>query len=50
MFYVDAEPKYMLVIRVKGIAKVPPKPRKILQLFRLLSIHNAILLINNRAT
>ena len=34
-FYMEPEPKLMLVIRIKGINAVPPKTRKILQLMRL---------------
>ncbi|KAI7828471.1 60S ribosomal protein L7 [Kickxella alabastrina] len=41
-FYVAAQPKLALVIRTKGINKIAPKPRKVLQLLRLLQINNSI--------
>jgi len=47
--YVEAEPKFLLVVRIKGINKVPPKEKKILQLLRLRQINNAVLLKNNKA-
>lgn len=47
--YVGDEPKFLLVVRIKGINKVAPKERKILQLLRLRQLHNAVLLKNNRA-
>ena len=34
-FFVEGEPKVAFVIRIKGINKLAPKPKKILQLFRL---------------
>merc|ERR1712111_321437 len=39
-FYVPAQPKVYFVIRLKGINEIAPKPRKILQLLRLLQINN----------
>lgn len=48
--WVPAEAKVALVIRIKGINKVAPKPRKILQLFRLRQIFNAVLIKLNKAT
>ena len=48
--YVPAEAKFFLVIRIKGINKVPPKEKKILQLFRLRQLHNATFVKNNKAT
>merc|ERR1712093_75951 len=39
-FYVPAQPKVYFVIRLKGINEIAPKPRKILQLLRLLQITN----------
>ncbi|RHZ84093.1 hypothetical protein Glove_85g81 [Diversispora epigaea] len=41
-FYVPSEPKLAFVIRIKGINKIPPKPRKILQLLRLIQINNGV--------
>ena len=43
-------PKVALVIRIKGINAVAPKVRKVLQLFRLLQINNAIFIKINKAT
>jgi len=40
--YVPAEPKLIFVVRIKGINKIAPKPRKILQLLRLLQINNGV--------
>ena len=49
-FYVDAEPKLAFVIRIKGINQIAPKPRKILQLFRLVQINNGVFVRLNKAT
>merc|ERR1711976_171530 len=49
-FFVEEQPKFYLVVRIKGIRKVPPKERKILQLFRLRQIGNAVFLKNNKST
>lgn len=49
-FYVPEQAKYALVIRIKGINKIPPKPRKIMELFRLRQINNATLVKLNQAT
>merc|ERR1711862_513990 len=49
-FYVPAEPKLVLVIRLRGIIGVAPKPKKIMQLFRLRQIHNATFVRLNGAT
>ena len=48
--YVPAEPKVALVVRIRGIVGVGPKPRKILQLLRLRQIHNAVFVRLNKAT
>lgn len=34
-FFVEGEPKVAFLIRIKGINKLAPKPKKILQLLRL---------------
>jgi len=39
-FYVPAEANLAFVVRIKGINKIAPKPRKVLQLLRLLQINN----------
>jgi len=49
-FYVDAQPKLVFVVRIKGINKIAPKPRKILQLLRLLQINNGIFVRLSKAT
>ena len=49
-FYVPAEPKIALVIRIRGIIGVSPKAKKVLQLFRLRQIHNATFVKLNEAT
>jgi 60S ribosomal protein uL30 len=49
-FYVEQMPKVALLIRIKGINAVAPKVRKVLQLFRLLQINNAIFIKINKAT
>ncbi|RAO68284.1 uncharacterized protein BHQ10_004296 [Talaromyces amestolkiae] len=49
-FYVPEEPKLVFVIRIKGINKIAPKPRKILQLLRLLQINNGVFVRLNKAT
>jgi len=49
-YYIPAEPKVVFVIRIKGIMKIAPKPRKVLQLLRLLQINNGVFLRLNKAT
>jgi large subunit ribosomal protein L7e len=49
-FYVPAEEKLIFVIRIKGINKIAPKPRKILQLLRLLQINNGVFIRISKAT
>ncbi|KAL2218121.1 putative 60S ribosomal protein L7 [Thermoascus aurantiacus ATCC 26904] len=49
-FYVPEEPKLAFVIRIKGINKIPPKPRKVLQLLRLLQINNGVFVRLTKAT
>ena len=48
--YVDDAPKAFFVIRIKGLNKIPPKEKKILQLFRLRQLHNAVFIRNNKAS
>merc|ERR1712167_481907 len=50
MGYVEGEPKVALIIRIRGIRKLAPKPKKILQLFRLRQLHNAVFVKLNKAT
>merc|ERR1712033_136061 len=49
-FYVPAEPQLAFVIRIRGINGVHPKPRKVLQLFRLRQINNGVFIKLNKAT
>ncbi|TBU08929.1 ribosomal protein L7 [Hamiltosporidium magnivora] len=46
-FYISKEPNFFLVIRIRSICNVPPKVKKILELFRLRRMNNAVLLKNN---
>merc|ERR1712139_366672 len=48
--FVPAQPKVLLVVRVKGINKVAPKQKLILRLLRLRQIHNAVFVRVNKAT
>ncbi|KND92739.1 60S ribosomal protein L7 [Tolypocladium ophioglossoides CBS 100239] len=48
--YIPAESKLIFVLRIKGINKMPPKPRKILQLLRLLQINNGVFIRVTKAT
>lgn len=49
-FYVPAQPKVALVIRLRGVNNIAPKPRKILQLLRLVQINNAVFVKLTKAT
>eukprot|EP00483_Globobulimina_turgida_P002438 UN02442 len=49
-FFKVEDPKMAIVIRIRGINRVSPKVRKVLQLFRLLQIHNAVFIKLNKAT
>jgi len=49
-FYVEAQPKVAFIIRIKGINKLAPKPKKILQLLRLRQLHNGVFVKLNKAT
>jgi large subunit ribosomal protein L7e len=48
--YVPAEAKLAFVVRIKGISKIDPKPRKTLQLLRLIQINNGIFVRLTKAT
>jgi large subunit ribosomal protein L7e len=48
--YVEEQPKLAFVVRIKGINKIAPKPRKILQLLRLLQINNGVFIKLTKAT
>ncbi|KAJ9481943.1 60S ribosomal protein L7 [Penicillium thymicola] len=49
-FFVEGEPKLVFVMRIKGINKIAPKPRKILQLLRLLQINSGTFIRLTKAT
>jgi len=49
-FYVEPDAKIALVVRIRGINGLHPKPRKVLQLLRLRQIHNAVFVKLNKAT
>lgn len=49
-FYVEPEAKVLLVVRIRGINRLAPKPKKILQLFRLRQLNNAVFLKVNHST
>merc|ERR1712066_841137 len=49
-FYVPDEPKLALVIRIRGINQLSPKPKKTLQLLRLRQIGNAVFIRLNKAS
>jgi len=49
-FYVPAQPKVYFVVRIRGINKIAPKPKKILQLLRLLQINNGVFVKVTKAT
>jgi len=47
-FFVEPEAKLLFVTRIRGILKLPPKPKKIMQLLRLRQIHNGVFLKVNK--
>lgn len=49
-YYVEAEQKLVFVIRIKGIMKIPPKPRKVMQLLRLTQINSGVFVRVTKAT
>merc|ERR1712045_1057173 len=49
-FYVPPQPKLAFVIRIRGINGIHPKPRKVMQLFRLRQINNGVFLRLNKAS
>lgn len=49
-YYVSDQPKMAFVIRIRGINGLHPKPRKVLQLFRLRQINNGVFIKLNKAT
>lgn len=49
-YFVPAQPKVYFVMRIRGINKIAPKPRKILQLLRLRQINNGVFVKVTHAT
>jgi len=49
-FYLPDEPKLAFVVRIRGINQIHPRPRKVLQLFRLRQINNGVFVKLNKAT
>jgi large subunit ribosomal protein L7e len=49
-FYKEEEAKVYLVVRIRGINRMAPKTKKILQLLRLRQIHNAVFMRVTKAT
>lgn len=49
-YYIPGKAKLAFVIRIRGINKVAPKVRKVLQLFRLRQINNGVFVKLNKAT
>lgn len=49
-FYVPGEPKLALVVRIRGINQISPKPKKVLQLLRLRQIGNAVFVRLNKSS
>jgi len=49
-FFVEGEAKIAFVIRIRGINKLSPKKKKIMQLLRLRQIHNGVFVKLNKAT
>jgi large subunit ribosomal protein L7e len=47
-FFLEAKPKVAVVVRIRGIAKVPPKQKKVMQLLRLRQIFNAVFVKFNK--
>merc|ERR1719443_2647485 len=47
-FFVEPEAKLLFVMRIVGIIKLSPKPRKVLQLLRLKQLHNGVFLKVNK--
>ena len=47
-FFQEEQPKIAVVTRIRGIAKVPPKQKKVLQLLRLRQIFNTVFVKLNK--
>jgi large subunit ribosomal protein L7e len=49
-FFVEPEAKIAFVMRIRGINKLSPKQKKIMQLLRLRQLHNGVFVRLNKAT
>lgn len=49
-FYVPDEPRLAFIVRIRGVNQIHPRPRKVLQLFRLRQINNGVFVKLNKAT
>ncbi|TIB78562.1 hypothetical protein E3Q23_00784 [Wallemia mellicola] len=49
-FYVPPQSKVYFAIRLRGVSNIAPKPRKIMQLLRLLKINSGVFIKVNKAT
>merc|ERR1711976_609279 len=49
-FYVPPEPKLAFVVRIRGINGIHPRPRKVMQLFRVRQINSGVFVKLNKAT
>eukprot|EP01067_Filipodium_phascolosomae_P009800 Filipodium_phascolosomae@DN979_c0_g1_i1.p1 len=49
-FFKEPEARLIFCIRIKGTPRIAPRPRKILQLFRLLQPNNGVFIKVNKAT
>lgn len=49
-FFVEGQAKIAFVIRIRGINKLSPKQKKIMQLLRLRQLHNGVFVRMNKAT
>jgi len=49
-YFVEPEPKLIFAIRLAGCNKIPPKPKKIMELLRLRQMNNGVFIKVNKAT
>jgi len=49
-FFIEPEAKLIFVVRIAGTNKLPPKPRKILELLRLRQMNNGVFVKVNKCT
>merc|ERR1719495_463745 len=47
-FFVEPEAKLIFIVRIVGIIKLSPKPRKVLQLLRMRQLHNGVFVKVNK--